>query len=91
MKLFSPWHRPWLILVGLLVVGISIFYGLIYRDIVSRAKESYMAAERYMEWATNPEKKKADIQNKFLASKEKLDQKKAAQKFQKKSTVRNSK
>jgi len=58
-------------LTGLAILGV---YALVYFDVVSRARESYAEAEKYMDWSRNPEKKKAYFENKFEADKTKLDE-----------------
>lgn len=37
-----------------MILGIAGLYGLIYQDVVSRARESYQQAELYMSWYQDP-------------------------------------
>lgn len=57
----------------LILIGIGGVYGLIYWDVCSRAKESYLEGERYMEWAREPAKKKDFFEKKFQTEKNNLD------------------
>ncbi len=65
--------KPWIRTVGLVLLAIIAVYGLIYRDVVSRAKESYQWGETYMGWNDHPEKKTAYFDGKFESEKAKLD------------------
>lgn len=58
--------------VILVLIGTLGVYGLIYRDVVSRARESFEEAEKYMEWHRHPEKKKEFFDRKFELEKSKL-------------------
>lgn len=58
----------------LLVVSLSVaaVYALVYRDVVSRAREAYETAERYMAWQADPEAKAAHFENQFDDRRERL-------------------
>jgi hypothetical protein len=56
-------------------------YGIVYVDVVSRAKESYQEAEKYMDWYHNPQKKTDFYEKKFLSDKAKLDEELAKKKL----------
>ena len=64
-------------LILLALLGVTV---LIYRDVVSRAKESYQQGETYMEWNAHPEKKTAFFEAKFAESKGRFDKFLAARK-----------
>jgi hypothetical protein len=51
--------KTWVQNSGLVLIGAVLVYGLVLRDVVSRAKEAYMEAEKYMDWHAHPEKKEA--------------------------------
>ena len=57
----------------MVLLGALGVYGLVYMDVVSRAKESYLQAEKYMEWHLNPSLKKDYFEKQFLSNKGKLD------------------
>lgn len=59
--LTTRWAKAGLVFL----VGAAGVYGLIYRDVVSRAKEAYLEGEKYMEWHRQPELKKEFFNNKF--------------------------
>jgi hypothetical protein len=59
-----------------LVVAASV-YTLIYCDVVSRAKESYLKGETYMDWAAHPDVKKAALEAQFSVDKSHLEKKRA--------------
>ena len=62
----SPWWKQRRVVTfGVILVAIGGVYGLIYMDVVLRAKESYRQAEKYMEWNRQPEKKKEFFDLKF--------------------------
>jgi len=68
------WEKRWVQNVGLVGLGIICVYGLIYRDVVSRAKEAYLEGDKYLEWHRSPEKKKTYFNETFNSEKTKLDQ-----------------
>ncbi len=75
------WTKRWVQNTGLIFLGMLGVYALIYRDVVSRAKESYLQGETYMEWNARPEKKTAFFEAKFEEGKSKLDKLLAARKI----------
>ena len=54
------------------VVG-AIGYGIVYRDVVSRAREAYQQAEKHMVWFRDPGAKKKHFENEFNKRKAELD------------------
>ncbi len=54
------------------LVGAAGVYGLIYRDVVSRARHSYEEAEKYMAWHRSPQLKKEFFDKKFEQEKSAL-------------------
>lgn len=69
---------------GVYALGtIAILYGMIYWDVVSRAKESYLEGEKYWRWHEHPEEKIADLEKKFEKSKADLEKKLAKNKIKK--------
>lgn len=53
---------------------VLLIFGMIYWDVVSRAKESFQTGEQYMYWHDNPDEKKAHFQKKFEQEKTELDE-----------------
>jgi hypothetical protein len=68
------WTKRGVQISGLILFAVVAVYSLIYIDVVSRAKESYMEAEKYMDWNSHPEKKKAFFEDQFQQQKKKLDE-----------------
>jgi hypothetical protein len=59
---------------GILIAAvIAAVYFLIYRDVLSRARESYEKAERYMDWYRHPELKRQYFSSEFEHAKAGLD------------------
>jgi hypothetical protein len=75
------WKNKWIQNTLLIGVGILGVYGIIYWDLTSRAKEAFSQAEKYMQWAKNPNEKTAYFEQRFLDEKAKLDKKLASQKI----------
>jgi hypothetical protein len=77
-----PWYRKkWAQYAGLAAGTILILYGMIYMDVVSRAKEAYMEGEKYWRWHEHPEEKKAEIAANYEKAKVELDVKLAKNKI----------
>jgi hypothetical protein len=72
------WKRRWFQNTAAVSVAILGLYGLIYHDVVSRARESYERAEQYMAWYHDPAAKKTFFEGKFAADKASLDKQLAA-------------
>ena len=74
-----PWHQKKWVRYGLLTLGtIAALYGMIYIDVVCRAKESYLQGEKYWRWNEHPEEKQAELDAQFNQAKAELDKKLAA-------------
>jgi len=72
---FHPlWKKRWAQNVLMLMLGAIGVYGLVYWDVVNRARESFQEAEKYMEWYRQPEKKKDFFESTFQKDKANLDQ-----------------
>jgi hypothetical protein len=61
-------------IAALIAFAIAAVYGMIYVDVWIRAKESYLEAEKYLDWSQHPEHKQAYFDAQFSADKEKLEQ-----------------
>jgi hypothetical protein len=67
-----------------LVLGtIAVLYGMVYVDVVSRAREAYMEGEKYMRWNEHPDEKKAELDALYEKSKANLDKDLAKKKIKK--------
>ena len=53
---------PWVLSLGVMIGGI---YGIIYWDVVSRAKECYLKGEQYARWNEHPEEKKSYFEERY--------------------------
>lgn len=79
-----PWYRKkWAQVAGLTFGTIAALYGMIYLDVVSRAKESYLEGEKYWRWSEHPEEKKTELDQNFEKSKAELDKRLAKNKISK--------
>ena len=75
------WKRRWAQNGIFILIGIVGVYWFVYWDVVSRARESYQEAEKYMLWAQNPDKKKEFYENDFRVKKEELDKERSKKKL----------
>ena len=66
-------QKTWVQNTILVVIAIAGIYGLIYIDVVSRAKEAYMEAEKYMAWNTDPKAKETFFNTQYLEKKKDLE------------------
>jgi len=67
----KKWQR-----IAVSVVGTAaVMYGMIYADVVMRARESYLEGEKYWNWADHPEQRAQVLAQKFDADKAALDRK----------------
>lgn len=53
--------------------GAAFFYGLVYADLVLRAREAYLEGEKYLEWQRDPAKKAAHFKKAFEVEKARLE------------------
>jgi hypothetical protein len=66
----KKWQR-----VALWILGtVAVTYGMIYVDVVQRAKESYQEGEKYWNWTDHPEERAQFLNAKFDKDKAELDQ-----------------
>ena len=63
-------------------MGVAV-YGMMYVDVVMRAKEAYQEGEKFSRWADHPEERKAFLDSKLATDQVKLEQKFAAGKVSK--------
>src|SRR5438067_2511556 len=56
-----------------LVATIAVMYGMVYVDVVYRAKHSFDEGEKYWRWADHPEERAGYLDGKFAAEKSALD------------------
>jgi hypothetical protein len=56
-----------------IIIGIFLFYLLIYIDVILRARSAYLEAEKYLDWYYNPNKKIEFLEKEFEVEKQKLD------------------
>ena len=66
-------RRKWVKNLCWVLGTVAVLYGMIYADVVLRARESYLEGEKYMRWSEHPEEKKAELDLGFEKSKTKLD------------------
>jgi hypothetical protein len=53
---------------------IAVMYGMIYVDVVSRAKDAYQEAEKYSYWADHPAERQKVLDAKLAENKRKLEE-----------------
>ena len=64
--------------IALVIAGtVALVYGMIYVDVVWRAKEAYDQGEKYWRWTDHPEEYANFVNLRFQADKAKLDDKRA--------------
>lgn len=56
------------------VLGALCVYGLVYADLVLRAREAYREGEKYFSWHENPEAKRDFFEKRFLEEKLRQDE-----------------
>lgn len=70
------WYQKKWVQYSLLTIGtIAILYGMIYIDVVSRAKESYIQGEKFWRWHEHPEEKKSELDAIYEKGKADLEKK----------------
>lgn len=75
IALSNPWWtKRWVQNAGLVLAAAIVVYGLIYWDVVSRAREAYQEGEKYMRWHENPRLKEEHFASQFAKEKKSLDQ-----------------
>ena len=52
-------------LIFIVVIGLVLALGIVYADVVLRARHSYLEGEKYFEWHQNPSLKKAFFDRQF--------------------------
>ena len=64
--------------IALMLAGtVALVYGMIYLDVVWRAKEAYQEGEKYWRWTDHPEEYANEINSRFEVDKKKLETKRA--------------
>lgn len=72
MELFrKKWAKTVLLVVGC----VAVVYGMIYIDVLMRARSAYMQGEKYWRWHENPKEKAAALETAFQKDKAALDKK----------------
>lgn len=66
-------RNRWMRLTLLIAGTIAAIYGMIYVDVVLRARSAYMEAEKFMRWHQHPEQKSAELNARFDEEKRRLD------------------
>lgn len=80
----TPWYQwRWVRYLAAAKVTLLLLYGMIYLDVVSRAKNAYLEGEKYSRWADHPDEKKAAIDADYEKSKTDLDRKLASNEIKK--------
>ena len=68
--------------MGLRVAGIvAVFYGMVYVDVVLRARHAWLEGEQYWHWSDHPDERAAFVKEKYVHEKAELDKKKDAGKI----------
>lgn len=67
--------KRWFKISAMVVGTIIVVYGMIYWDVVSRARESYNEGEKYWSWHHNPEQKRVFLGKKLARELADLEQK----------------
>ena len=75
------YEKRWVQYAGMIFCTVFILYGMVYVDVVLRARESYLEGEKYWYWHEHPQAKKEELQKKFENEKTKLNRKLAKKKL----------
>ena len=67
--------KPWQKKSFLILTVLAVFYGMIYADVVMRARHAWLQGEQFWRWADHPEERAADLQRKQAAELVQLEQK----------------
>ncbi|MFH1378956.1 MAG: hypothetical protein ABII23_01640 [bacterium] len=73
----------WFQITAAVVCTIGIVYGLVYVDVVSRAREAYIEGEKYWAWHYNPNDKKLYLEEKLKDELAEIEQKFSKKKIDK--------
>ncbi len=68
--------KRWVQNAALVLATAAVAYGMVYADVIARAREAFRQGALYAKWHANPELKRQAFEAKFLKEKEKLDRKK---------------
>jgi len=68
-------QKRWVQNTLLVLVTAAIAYGMVYVDVIARARESFRQGDLYMNWNRHPENKTSHMEQKFLKEKAALDKK----------------
>ncbi|OGS05100.1 MAG: hypothetical protein A3G41_03655 [Elusimicrobia bacterium RIFCSPLOWO2_12_FULL_59_9] len=71
-------QNRWIRGAGMILGTLACLYGMVYADLVLRARSAYMQGERYLRWHDHPDEKAAFFEQKFAINKVKLDKELAA-------------
>jgi hypothetical protein len=69
----GEWRKRWVRNALLVAVAAVAAYGMVFVDVMARAREAFREGARYERWHQNPEEKKAHFERKFLKEKALLD------------------
>ncbi|MBV9079588.1 MAG: hypothetical protein JO102_00550 [Elusimicrobia bacterium] len=67
------WKRRWAQNTALFAIAAAGVYGIIYHDVVSRAREAFEQGELYMSWYRDPAAKRAHFDKQFEDGRAALD------------------
>jgi hypothetical protein len=75
--------KKWARVMGIIVLCIAVVYGMIYADVLLRARSAYLEGEKYWSWYENPAAKESALKAEFEKKKAAFDKKLAANKMNK--------
>lgn len=82
----KKWQKILLLVSGTVVI----MYGMVYRDVVSRAKSAYLEGEKYWNWTDHPEQHTQYLEAQLATGKTELQNKLAQGKLTKEEFDRES-
>src|SRR5579872_7043344 len=75
--------KKWQKIAFLAAGTLGIVYGMVYVDVVLRAKEAYQEGEKYWRWYEHPEERQSYLDAKLAADKAQLEKKYSQEKISK--------
>jgi hypothetical protein len=70
--------KRWQKIISVGIAVVAVFYGMVYLDVVLRARSAWLEGEKYWRWSEYPGERQAYLRQKLNSEEAALDKKKAA-------------